>query len=140
MVVKDTDITNAVQQQTEHNRPIVLTLKKKKKKKGKRRYSKGLEEMQRMERHLTRSTHRMASAAEKGISSYRKSSIKSARKKRDGAIRDFIPNSGTAVSRALEEASPIPYDIARAMDTPQNRKRLRRQLRAISRALRAWRW
>ena len=118
--------------------PIVLNLKGKKK--SKRRYSKGLEEFQEMERHLTRSTHRMAKATEKGFRYYRKRSRKSARKKRDGVIRDFIPNSGIAMSQVMREASPIPFDLARAMNTKRNRKRLRRQLRSMSRALRAWRW
>jgi hypothetical protein len=126
------------EEKIERGGPIVLTLKKKKK--SKRRYSKGLEEIQRMERHLTRSTHRMARAAEKGISHYRKRSIKSARKRRDGVIRDFVPNSGLAMSRVMREASPIPFDIARAMNTKQNRRRLKRQLRSMSRTLRAWRW
>jgi hypothetical protein len=118
--------------------PIVLTLKKKKK--SKRQYSKDLEELQRMERHLTRSTHRMARATEKGISYYRTLNRKSARKKRDGVLRDFVPNTGLAMSRAMREASPIPFDIARAMNTKQNRRRLRRQLRSLNRTLRAWRW
>ncbi|MBC8506557.1 MAG: hypothetical protein ISR58_02470 [Anaerolineales bacterium] len=120
-------------------KPIVLTLEKKKSKK-KRRYSKGFEEAQRMERHLTRSTHRMARAVEEGLSTYRKRSSQSARKKQDGAIRDFLPNSGLAMTRAMKEASPIPYDMARAMNTPESRKRLRRQLRSVSRTLRRWRW
>ena len=119
-------------------KPIVLTLKNKKK--SKRRYSRDLEEIQRMERHLTRSTYRMAKAAEEGISYYRKLNRKSAKKKRDGVIRDFVPNTGLAMSRAMREASPIPYDFARALDTKQNRQRLRRQLRSLSRTLRAWRW
>jgi hypothetical protein len=120
-------------------RPIVLTLKKKKKR-GKRRYSKGLEEVQRMERHLTRSAQRMTRAAEKGVTTYRKLSIKSAENKKDGAILDFIPNTGIAMSRSMREASTIPYDIARAIDTPKNRKRLRSELRSLSRRLRKWRW
>lgn len=123
---------------TEGAGPIVLQLKGKKK--SKRRYSKGLGEFQEMERHLTRSTHRMARATEKGIRYYRKRSRESARKKRDGVIRDFIPNSGLAMSHVMREASPIPFDLARAMNTKQNRKRLKRQLRSMSRALRAWRW
>ena len=58
--------------QLDEDLPIVLELKKKKKKKkGPRRYSKGLAEVQEMERHLTRSMHRVARASEKGISSYR---------------------------------------------------------------------
>ena len=125
-------------QPQERIRPIVLSLKKKKK--SKRRYSKGLKEIQRMERHLTRSAHRMARATEKGITTYRKLSIKSARQKKDGAILDLIPNSGIAMSRSLRIASTIPYDISKAMDTPQNRKRLKRQLRSISRSLQTRRW
>ena len=125
-------------QPQERIRPIVLSLKNKKKRK--RRYSKGLKEIQRMERHLTRSAHRMARATEKGITTYRKLSTKSARQKKDGAILDFIPNSGIALSRSLRIASTIPYDISQAMDTPQNRKRLKRQLRSISRSLQTRRW
>ena len=117
-------------------KPIVLTLKKKKKKR-KRRYSKGLGEFQRMERHLTRSTHRLVRATDKGLSSYRKSSLKSSRKKRDGVIRDFIPNSGIALSRTLRSASPLPNDIARAMNTKLYRRELKRQIRTIRRTLRA---
>jgi hypothetical protein len=129
----------AATSQTERTGPIVLTLKKKKRK-SKRRYSKGLEEMQRMERHFTRSTHRMAKATEKGIAHYRKLNLKSARKKKDGVLLDFVPNTGLAMSRAMREASPIPYDLARAMNTKQNRRRLRRQLRSVSRTMRTWRW
>jgi hypothetical protein len=125
-------------QPQERLRPIVLSIKKKKKRK--RRYSKGLKEIQRMERHLTRSADRMARATEKGIKTYRKLSTKSARQKKDGAILDFIPNSGIALSRSLRIASTIPYDISQAMDTPQNRKRLKRQLRTISRSLQTRRW
>jgi hypothetical protein len=126
-------------QSPERFKPIVLELKKKKRK-SKKRYTKELEEVQRMEGHLTRSAQRMARATEKGITSYRKLSIKSAKKKKDGAIRDFIPNSGIAMSHSLREASQLPYDIAKAMDTPQNRKRLKRQLRGLSRSLRILRW
>ena len=121
-------------------KPIVLTLNKKKKSKKKRRYSKGFEDAQRWERHLTRSTHRMARAVEEGISTYRTRSSRSARKKKDGAMRDFIPNSGLAMTRAMKEASPIPYDMARAMNTPETQKFLRGQLRSVSRTLRRWRW
>ena len=124
--------TNA--QDAKFSRPIVLTLKKKKKRK--RRYSKGLGEIQRQERHLTRATHRLVRATEKGISSYRRLSIKSSRKKRDGVIRNFIPNSGIALSRALRVASPLPNDIARAMDTKLYRRGLKRQIRILRRTLR----
>jgi len=126
-------------QAEQFDKPIVLTLKKKKSKKKRRRYSRGFAEAQRIERHLTRSTHRMARSVEQGISTYRKRTSRSARNKRDGAIRDFIPNSGLAMSRAMKEVSPIPYDLARAMNTPDTRRFLRNQLRSVSRTLRRWR-
>lgn len=120
------------------NTPIVLNLKKKKKRK--KRYSRGLEEVQQMELHMTRAMHRAAQATGQGIRSYQKMSTKSARKKKDGAIKDFIPNVGTAMGHTLEKASPLPGDLAKIINTKQNRKRLKRQLRALSRSLRAWRW
>jgi|SaaInl7_200m_RNA_FD_contig_61_342262_length_1763_multi_7_in_0_out_0_3 hypothetical protein len=126
-----------VQEHQEPVGPIILDLKKKKKKK--RRYSNGLDEIQEMERHLTRASHRMVRSVEKGIANYRLNSIKSAKKKRDGAIRDFIPNSGIAMTHALKEVGPIPNDIARAINTKPMRRRIRRQLRGLRRSLRIWR-
>jgi hypothetical protein len=119
-------------------KPIVLKLKKQKK--SNRRYSPGLDEFQRAERHLTKASHRMAQAVEKGISDYRQSSQKSADSKKDGALRDFGPNSALALSKALKEASPIPYELAQAANTKRARRRLRGQLKFLSRTLRVMRW
>lgn len=140
MIETNTEQKTALQSSAQHkplHEPVVINLKQKKKRK--RRYSKELEEIQQMERHLTRSTHRMAQAIEQGLAAYRKRSDRSARKKKDGAILNFIPDSAWAMSRALEEASPIPYDIARAMSTKRSRQRLRRQLRMATRTLRTLR-
>ena len=115
--------------------PIVISMKKGKKKR-KKRYSKGLDEIQTIERHLTRASHRIAKTVEKGLDTYQKKSKKSAHKKRDGVIRDFIPNSGLAISHALEGAGPVVYEMAQAFDTKQNRRRLKRQLRIVSRTMR----
>jgi hypothetical protein len=114
-------------------KPIVIKLKKKKKKK---RYSREYKEIQRVERHFTRSSHRAAKAMEKGASSYNKRRDKSARRKRDGAVLDFFSNSGWATSKSFREISPIPYDMAKAMDS----KSVRRQLRRASRAFKVWSW
>jgi hypothetical protein len=130
----DQDLTNQTETQEEMpSKPIVLSLKKKKKRK--KRYSKGLGEFQRQERHFMRATHRLVRATEKGISSYRKLSLKSAQNKRDGALRDFIPNSGLAMTRALRVASPLPNDIARSMNTKLIRRELKRQIRTLRRVL-----
>ena len=129
--------TQAGVDQSEPYKPIVLSLKSKKKRK--KRTSKGLAEVQNIERHLTRASHSMARALEKGTADYRKNSRKSGRKKKDGVLRDFIPNSGLALSRAIKEASPIPYELSRAVNTKKSQRRLKRQLRQVSRSLRRWR-
>ena len=116
--------------------PLVIDLRSKPKSKRKRRYSRGLAEIQETERHLVRASHRLANAITEGLGEYRKRRLKSARQKKDGAMRDFIPNSSRALSKALKTASKLPDDLARALDTPQNRKRIRRQLKQLDRSLR----
>jgi hypothetical protein len=119
------------------NEPIVLSLKKKRKRA--RRYSKEFKDVQRIERHVTRASHRLARAVESGTADYRKNRNKSARKKKDGALRDFVTNSGLAMSRTLKDASQVPYDVSRAFDSKRSQRQLRNQLRRISRTLRRWR-
>jgi len=128
------ELNQNIPEYQEPDGPIIINLKRKKKKR--KRYSKGLEEFQQMERHFTRASHRMARAIEKGIGDYRLSSIKSSKKRRDGVIRDFIPNSGIALTHALKEIGAVPNDVARALNTKPMRRRLRRQLRGIRRVLR----
>ena len=120
------------------DRPLVIDLRGKKKagRKKRRRYSPGLEEVQEFEVHVTRASHHIARATEKGLAEYRARSQKSAQKKRDGAMRDFLPNSGQAMTVALQEASKLPLDLARVVNTPQNRKRIKRQVKYLSRSLR----
>jgi hypothetical protein len=73
-----------------------------------------------------------------GIDTYDRERSRSAIEKEDGAIRDFIPNTGKAMSAYLEEASEIPIDIAEALNTKTNRRQLRRGLRRVSRTMRLW--
>ncbi len=93
--------------------PIVID-RKKKKKKRKRRYSPGFKEIQLLERDLTKVTHQAVSSLDDGFDAYRQARDKSAGKKRDGAIVDFVPNVGQGVSETIRTASPIPYDVAKA--------------------------
>ncbi len=91
--------------------PIVINRKKKKKK---RKYSSGLKDIQLMERDITKVTHQAVRSLDDGLVAYQKARNKSAKKKRDGAIVDFVPNMGKGVSKTLRTASPIPYDLAKA--------------------------
>jgi DNA topoisomerase VI subunit B len=117
--------------------PIVLNYRSKKKKK--RRYSKGLEDVQEVEAGLSRAVRKATRAIAEGTDTYDKARRKSARQKKDGAIRDFIPNLGEALSESLREASDIPADLADTLNTKSNRRRLRRRIRDVSDALDAWR-
>jgi hypothetical protein len=118
------------------DRPIVLD-RRSKGKKG--RYSKGLREVQELEASLSQGARRAARAAQMGTSTYEKARRRSARKKRDGAIRDFVPNMGEGLTESLREASKIPSEVADSFDTKATRRLTRRRIEDVSRSLRAWR-
>ena len=120
-------VTNT--RQTTVVKPVVINLKKNKR----RRYSRGLRDIQIIERRLSKASHRMTQAMEKGVAEYRKSRNKSARRRRDGAIIDFWPNIARGLGESLREASAIPYDVTQAFYTKRNRRRIRRRLRRTSR-------
>lgn len=105
-------------------------------KRKKRRYSKGLKEIQQFERSLSKASTRVARAVAKGMETYRKRSATSALKKRDGALRDFSVNFADGLGKTMRVLSGVPSDLAKAVNTPRARKRMRRQLRAASRVLR----
>ena len=111
-------------------KPLVIDVKKSKKK---RKYSKGLKEVQVAGRRMTRTSSRMINAVSKGMGAFRKASDKSARRKRDGVIRDFGVNSAKGLGRSLRESSRVPLELAKAMDNRVSRRFVRLQLRAASR-------
>jgi transketolase len=114
--------------------PVVLDYKPKKKKQKK--YSKGLEDFQRMEGRVSRISKRVAKAMAKGASTYEQERKKSAGKKKDGSVRDFAPNMGEALSASLREVSSVPADLAEAMNTKGSRRMLRNQIRTAANMLR----
>ena len=102
----------------------------------KRKYSKGLKEIQQFGRSMNKASGRVARAVAKGMATYRKRSDKSARKKRDGALRDLSVNLAEGLGKTVRILSGVPTDLANAMNGRRARKRVRRQLRATSRLLR----
>ncbi len=92
--------------------PIVID-RKKKKKKNKRKYSPGLKDIQIFERQLTKTSLKTLRSMKAGLVSYQQAQNRSAKKKRDGAVVDFVSNVGQGMSKTLRVASPIPYDIAK---------------------------
>lgn len=108
----------------EVRRPIVYEVTKGKKRKGKKKYSRGLKDPQKLERDGSRAAERVADAVADGIAEYRDSRDKSARRKRDGAIKDVVRNVGRGLSEALDTGSRAPSDLTRRATA----KRLRRMM------------
>jgi hypothetical protein len=111
-------------------RPIVIKIKKGKKK---RRYSRGLGDLQKSARGFSKISTRAARSMFQGVDTLFKASDKSALKKRDGALRDLGKNLGKAASKALRVSSRIPADVGKVLSTGTSRRVVRRQIRLISR-------
>lgn len=90
--------------------PIVY---RRRRSRGNRKYSRGLKAPQQLERDASRSAERVAQAVADGIGEYRDNRDKSARRKRDGAIKDVVRNVGRGVSEALDTGSRAPSDLTR---------------------------
>lgn len=84
-------------------------------KKPKRKYSKKWKGVQQLERSVSKATHRLVGSIDEGLRVWRKSTDKSARKKKDGAIRDALQNYAKAVSKSMRVVSGVPLDLAKAM-------------------------
>jgi len=126
-------------------KPIVLKFKKSKKKdksvdaERKEKYSRGLEDIQRLEGNVVRISQKATKALSKGMDVYERERQQSAKEKTDGVIKDFIHNTARAGSAYLKEAADIPLDLAEAVSPRSYRKRLRRNLRRASKFIRLWR-
>jgi hypothetical protein len=103
------------------------------------RYSEDLEDFQRAEKDLVRAARRATRAVSKGIETYDEERRASAREKEDGAVEDFPHNYAKAISETLREGADVPLDVAEALAPKDYRKRVRRNLKRVSRTLRLFR-
>lgn len=94
--------------------PIVY---ERKRSKGKKKYSRGLKDPQKLEVDASRAAHRIARAVADGFSEYRSERDKSARRKRNGAIKDAVRNTGRGLSEAIDTAARAPRDLTRRATT-----------------------
>ena len=108
--------------------PLVVYDYRKKKKKGKK-YSKGLKTIQRTEDGLTLAGRRFGDAVESGFRSYRKRRNKSARRRKDGPIRDIVRNTAGGLSQFFSVGSDIPYDVAKKVNNRRFGKQVRDTVR-----------
>jgi hypothetical protein len=102
------------------------------KKKKKRKYSRGLKEVQIAERGVSKAGRRVARAMADGFSTYYDRDRKSSRKKRDGAIRDAVKNWAKGLGKAARKSSNAPYDVAKAFDTKTVRRNVRNVVRFLA--------
>jgi hypothetical protein len=109
----------------ELQRPIVMKPKKQKK----RRYSRGLGDLQKTARGFSKLSARSARSVAKGFDTFYTASDSSAQKKRDGALRDLGKNLGKAASKSLKTSSRIPNDVGKILNTRSARRTIRRQIR-----------
>jgi hypothetical protein len=108
---------------------VVYDYTKKKKKRNRKKYSRGLKTIQRAEDGLTLAGRRFGDAVESGFRSYRKRRNKSARRRRDGSIRDIVRNSAGGISRFFSVGSDIPYDVAKKVNNRKFGKQVRDTVR-----------
>jgi hypothetical protein len=125
-------------------KPIILNYTKWKKKgnnkvkEGKPKYSKGLKDIQCLECDVVHIAETGAMAFSKSINTYLEERGRSARKKKDGAIKDFLHNSAKATSTYMKETSDIPIDVADSLSKFTFRKNLRKGMRRASKRILLW--
>jgi hypothetical protein len=109
--------------------PLVVYDYTKKKKKNRKKYSRGLKTVQRTEDGLTLAGRRFGDALESGFRSYRKRRNKSARRRKDGPIRDIVRNTAGGISQFFSVGSDIPYDVSRKVNNRRFGKQVRDTVR-----------
>jgi hypothetical protein len=102
---------------SEPSAPLIVKPKKKKK------YSRHLRTVQELEKGGMDSARRVAKAVKEGFDTYIDERDKSAKKSKDGALRDLLRNQSKAVRKTLSIAAEVPADI---MDTIADLKAVRR--------------
>lgn len=91
--------------------PVIL--ERKRKGKNKKRYTSGTKGLQRLTLGWSKAAYRSANAFAEGFDTFSKRSDKSARRRRDGLIRDSLRNASRGFADGLGELGRAPGEIAR---------------------------
>ncbi len=94
--------------------------------KRKRKYSRDLADVQRFERRATRALLRVTTSVDAGVREWRRATDRSARRRRDGAIRDAPDNLARAVGVQIRVLSRAPEDVVSALRAFRLRRIVRR--------------
>lgn len=100
------------------NAIAVVRFEDKKKKKKKKYSSRRAKRAAKVQDGQVKGLHRVVRAAEGGVGEWRKQRDRSARKHRDGAVRDGLKNRAQAVGKFLRKASRAPADVASGLPRP----------------------
>jgi hypothetical protein len=92
--------------------PIIIQRESSKKRKRKR-YSSNTKDIQRLAFGLSRAVFRSTNSVAKGFKTFVKKSNKSARKRRDGLVREALRNASEGVSDGFAELGKAPGEVAR---------------------------
>ena len=88
-----------------------------KKKKRKKKYSSGkARDFQKMGKGMSKGAFRMAYAVAIGLDTFYRNQNRSARKKKDGMMKDFMLNTARGLRDAGAEAARAPYDVYKQVD------------------------
>ena len=82
---------------------------------GKRKYGRGRKDPQRVEEGITRSLEEFTDGVAAGVNKYRRRRDYSARKKRDGAMKDGLRNIGRGLETALRRSAKAPTELTRPL-------------------------
>ncbi len=105
------------------NAVAVVRFEDKKKKKKKKYSSRRAKRAAKVQDGQVKGLHRVVRAAEGGIGEWRKQRDKSARKHKDGALRDGLKNRAKAVGKFLRQASRAPADVTAGLPRPPTLRR-----------------
>ena len=81
---------------------------------------------------MARSLETLAEGVARTFSEYSERSDKSARKKRDGALRDGIKNWTKALSKGMRVAGDAPYDFVKQVNRGPGSKKVRDTVRLLT--------
>ena|ERR1700741_4437312 len=103
--------------------PIVLEPLKGRKRKKK--YTQGTKGLQRLTLGVSDALYRSANSVSRATKTFSKRSKKSARKRRDGLVRDSLRNASRGFANGLIELGEAPNEIAQRIGTGQVRRTFR---------------
>jgi hypothetical protein len=94
-------------------RPIILKVKGIRRKRGRKRYSRGTKDLQRLTFGSAKGTYRLLDGLAAGAGTFWRRSRRSARRKKDGLAKDLWTNLARGYRKYSRESGRAPIELAR---------------------------